>query len=141
MDLPEFPSLKTEKGQKFLDSLKVKPSMWRIIVDEENNPLIVLDTIEFLARYVIHGDDTDIYRFCYRLIITNDPNVTLDSVLGSFIVEADDQSDNVVDQDVVLFWGSKEKRILTGADIFGHLLRGIAKRKPMDPADREEKEE
>ena len=73
--------------------------------------------------------------------MTNDPNSTLDSVLGSFVVEADDQTDNVVDQDVVIFWSEGEKRILTGADIFGHLLRGIAKREPMDPADREEREE
>lgn len=138
MDLPEFPALGTEKGQALLESFKQKPSMWRVIVDEEEKPLIVLDTTEFLARYVIHGNDTDIYRFCYRPIITENPNSTLDTVLGKFVVEADDQKDNVVDRDVVLFWTAKEKRILTGADIFGHLLRGIAKREPMAPADRAE---
>ena len=141
MDLPQFPDLKSEKGKEFVEGLKVKPSMWRVIVNDEGKPLIVLDTVEFLARYAIYGDGADIYRFCYRPIVTNDPNSTLDSVLGSFVVEADDQTDNVVDQDVVIFWSEGEKRILTGADIFGHLLRGIAKREPMDPADREEREE
>lgn len=139
MDLPRFPDLNSEEGHAFLESLKTKPSMYRVIVDEQNNPLIVLDTIEFLARFVIKGGDTDIYRFCHRPIITTDPKATLDSVLGKFVVEADDVKDNVVDQDVVLFWTNEEKRILTGADIFGHLLRGIAKREPMDPADRAER--
>lgn len=139
MDLPEFPKLGTPGAEKFIKSLQSKPSMFRVIVDEQDIPLIVLDTTEFLARYSFKGENTDIYQFCHRPIITEDPNETLDTVLGNFVVEADDQQDNVVDQDVVLFWTNDEKRILTGADIFGLLLRGIARREPMDPADRAEK--
>jgi len=29
---------------------------------------------------------------------------------------------------VVIFWNDEQKRIITGADIFGRLLRGIARR-------------
>jgi len=138
MDVPDFPSLDTEEGKALIQSLETKPSMHRVIVDEHDTPLVVLDTTEFLARYAIHGDDADLYRFCYRPIVTHDEDATLDTVLDSFVVEADHHLDNVVDQDVVLYWTKDDKRILTGADIFGHLLRGIAKREPMDPADREE---
>ena len=138
LDVPDFPDLKSPEGKALLESLESKPSMHRVIVDDQDKPLVVLDTTEFLARYAIHGDNTDVYRFCYRPIVTEDVDATLDTVLGSFVVEADDLLDNVVDQDVVLYWTKEDKRILTGADIFGHLLRGIAKREPMDPADREE---
>lgn len=138
MDTPMFPDLNSEEGMELLDSLKNKPSMFRIITNEEDFPIAVLDTIEFLARYPIQGDETDVYRFCHRPIITEDATATLDTVLGSFVVEADDHKDNIVDQDVVLYWSKDSKRIMTGADIFGYLLRGIARREPMAAADRDE---
>jgi hypothetical protein len=37
------------------------------------------------------------------------------------------EQDDVVDDDVILLW-SGHKRITTGADLLGRLLRGIAKR-------------
>ena len=49
-------------------------------------------------------------------------------MLRSFRVENPESSeDDVVDRDVVLLWG-EEKRVLTGADLLGRLLRGIAAR-------------
>jgi len=36
--------------------------------------------------------------------------------------------DDVVDRDLILLWTAGEKRVLTGADILGRLLRGIATR-------------
>lgn len=138
MDLPEFPDFTTDEGQAFLAGLKVNPAKWRVVTDESDAPLIVLDTPEFLARYLAYDGEVDIYRFCHRPILIDDEEVTLDSVLGKFVVEADDRNDHVVDQDIVLYWTADQKRIITGADIFGHLLRGIAQRVPMDPSDRAE---
>lgn len=138
MDLPEFSDFKTEEGQAFLTGLKINPAKWRVITDSHGTPLIVLDTPEFLARYLAYDGEVDIYRFCHRPILVSDDASKLDEVLGLFVVEADDCNDDVVDQDVVLYWTEEEKRIITGADIFGHLLRGIAKRVPMDPSDRAE---
>ena len=37
--------------------------------------------------------------------------------------------DDVIDQDLILIWGA-DRRILTGADLLGRLLRGIAQRVP-----------
>jgi len=34
--------------------------------------------------------------------------------------------DDVIDQDIILFWGDK-KLVVTGSDILGRLLRGIVK--------------
>ena len=43
--------------------------------------------------------------------------------------------DDVINQDVILVWGP-ELRIITGADILGRLMRGIARlsETPPDPA-------
>jgi len=35
--------------------------------------------------------------------------------------------DDVIDNDMILVWG-KQRRIITGADLLGRLLRGIATR-------------
>jgi len=138
MDLPVFPDFSTSEGKTFLTELKINPAKWRIIVDDSGEPLIVLDTPEFLARYLASDGRTDIYRFCHRPIIVTDSSKRLDSVLGKFVVEANDRNDYVVDEDVVLFWTEENRRIITGADIFGHLLRGIAKRKPIPQGENDE---
>lgn len=140
MDLPHFPDFNTEEGKSFLDQLKCNPAKWRIFTDADGQPLIVLDTPEFLARFLAYDGNEDIYRFCHRPILVTDPDETLDLVLGKFVVEADDRNDHVVDQDVVLYWTPENRRIITGADIFGYLLRGIARRVPMDPSDRAEEQ-
>jgi metal transporter CNNM len=73
-------------------------------------------------------NEVDIYDYCHRPIVVTESKATLDDVLGEFVVEATDKDDNVVDRDVVIYWTEEEKRIVTGADIFGRLLKGIARR-------------
>ncbi len=104
--------------------------MWFIITDQQDAPLIVLDTPKFLSRYLVTNGETDIYRFCHRPIIVDEAGVTVDEVLSQFVVESDHSRDRLVDRDVVLYWRENEKKILTGADIFGRLLSGIAQRIP-----------
>ena len=40
-------------------------------------------------------------------------------------IQSESTEDDVIDQDIILLWGHK-KQIITGADILGRLLRGIA---------------
>jgi hypothetical protein len=40
-------------------------------------------------------------------------------------VTVEHPGDDVVDDDLILVWG-EQKRIITGADLLGRLLRGIA---------------
>ncbi len=129
LDLTILPNFDTKEGQEFLESLKKHQQKWAIIVDEETDePVIVLDTTKFLSDWLVHGDQVDIYLHCHRPIVVQEKATPLDSVLGEFVVEAEDSHDLVVDRDVVLYWNAEEKRIITGADIFGRLLKGIAKR-------------
>ena len=48
----------------------------------------------------------------------------LGSVIGRMKVEPAYPEDDVIDDDLILVWG-EEKRIITGADLLGRLLRGI----------------
>ena len=77
-----------------------------------------------------------VYDFCHRPIVVKDPEATIDSVLSDFTVEAENKNDHIIDRDVILYWPADGKRrILTGADILGRLLRGIVKRTPAPPVE------
>ena len=128
LDLPLIPSPDTKEGEAFISSLKQHPGLWAIIIGDRGVPQLVLKTTEYLSSLYSDGDDTSIYAHCHRPIVVEDKGTTLDDVLGQFVVEASDKDDHVVDRDVVIYWTDDEKRIVTGADIFGRLLRGIARR-------------
>ena len=48
----------------------------------------------------------------------------LGGVIGRMKVKPEHPEDDVIDNDLILVWG-KQKRIITGADLLGRLLRGI----------------
>lgn len=130
LDLAMLPAVDSEEGRQFVDSLKKHHHRWAVIVDESGNPVIVMDTTKFLSDLMVQGDQTDPYEQCHRPIVVRDEDTYLDSVLGEFVVEAENSRDHVVDRDIVLYWTPDHKRIITGADIFGRLLKGIARRIP-----------
>jgi metal transporter CNNM len=49
----------------------------------------------------------------------------LGDVMGRLKVRQKHPEDDVIDNDLILVWG-KQKRIITGSDILGRLLRGIS---------------
>jgi metal transporter CNNM len=48
----------------------------------------------------------------------------LGDVIGQLKVSPERPDDDVVDNDLILVWGA-QRRIITGADLLGRLLRGI----------------
>ena len=48
----------------------------------------------------------------------------LGGVIGRMKVKPERLGDDVIDNDLILVWGD-EKRIITGSDLLGRLLRGI----------------
>jgi len=128
LDLPVLPRLDTPEGVTFVDALKQHTGLWAVIVGEKGMPQLVLETSDYLGALYALGDDVDVYDFCHRPVVVTNDDIQLDAVLGEFVVEASDKDDHLVDRDVVLYWTDEQKRIITGADIFGRLLRGIARR-------------
>lgn len=133
LDLAILPTLESEEGQAFIKSLKRHHHRWAVIINEESKPVIVMDTTKFLCDLMVDGENTDPYAQCHRPIVVTEEDTYLDSVLGDFVVEAENSRDHVVDRDIVLYWTPDHKRIITGADIFGRLLKGIARRVPASP--------
>ncbi|MGY8688682.1 MAG: DUF21 domain-containing protein, partial [Verrucomicrobiales bacterium] len=126
LDLPTVPQRTEEGYDEFIAALKKNDKKWRIITDEETDePLLVLEAEAYVYGMFSEEEDLDIYEYCHRPIVVTDPLATLDQVLAQLEVEAEHRDDLVVDDDVILYWNEDDRRIITGADILGRLLKGI----------------
>ena len=100
---------------------------WVIIVDDNNKPSLVINANAFL-REVLFGEELiNPFKYCHQPIIVKDSSTLLGKVISDFKVYPKSRSDDVIEHDLILIWGN-EKRIITGADILGRLLRGISLR-------------
>jgi metal transporter CNNM len=92
----------------------------------------VLEANAFLRHVLV--EDFDPYAHCHRPIVVTDPDMPLGRVLRELTVEAEHPGDDVIDQDVVLLWSGDNRRVITGSDLLGRLLRGITQRTQAEPA-------
>ena len=126
-DLPVFPEFERHPLDPFLLAINSSGKKWIIIVDEHNEPSLVLNSGDFLREALFGKEAINPYSYCHRPIVVRDSGTLLGKVLSRFTVQARSEVDDVVDNDLILLW-SDEKRVITGADILGQLLRGIALR-------------
>ncbi|CCQ10215.1 Ancient conserved domain protein 4 [Pseudoalteromonas luteoviolacea B = ATCC 29581] len=127
LDLPIFPEIDPKKDMTFLQQLHKSNRGWVIITNQDGFPLLAVDADGFLRAACFDGDTFDPYAHCHRPIVITDPNEKLSEIILKIRANHtfDKSYDGALDHDVVLVWGD-EKRIITGADIFGRLLKGIA---------------
>lgn len=134
LDLPVFPDYSNRPDDEFLQKVQASGRKWVIVTDSEGEPRLVLDADAFL-RETLFADNPapDPYRFCHRPFVVTDPAAPLGKLVRQLRVEPHDAHDDVIDEDLILLWGD-EKRIVTGGDLLGRLLRGIVKKMPIsDP--------
>lgn len=81
----------------------------------------------FLQEALFGTGPVNPYRYCHRPIVVRDANILLGSVMSRLTVQQESAADDVIDNDLILLW-SDEKRVITGADLLGRLLRGISLR-------------
>ena len=134
LDLPTIPGPTDPGGREFIEAIEEAHLKWAVITDQADQPKLVLETDRYLREVLAGRSDVDVYFYCHRPIVVSDASVTLDEVLDQFVVEAVHGDDHVVDRDVILYWTKDVRRIVTGADILGRLLQGIAKRVSTDQA-------
>jgi len=130
--LPLFPEFDTEYDDEFLQKIHLSQEKWVIITDEADQPCLVLNADQFLRDAMYSKELRSIYTYCHRPIIVTGKGVKLGEVILKFKIRPEHAEDDVVDNDIILYWNSK-KRIITGADILGRLLRGIVHRGPVHP--------
>jgi hypothetical protein len=123
---PVFPEMTRGFDDPFLQKINFSREKWVVITNSSNEPLLVLDTDQFLRDAIYGKDALNIYFYCHRPIVVRVAGTKLGDVLFQLKVQAEHAEDDVIDHDIILFWG-QQKRIITGADILGRLFRGIAK--------------
>ncbi len=123
-DKPVFPEIKPSLSDRFLERIRRSEKKWIILVDEKNEPRRVMDYDEFIRDALFNAKHFNPHRHCHRPITEMSGNVTIGQVISCLRVKPSHSQDDVVDHDVILLWG-KEKRVITGADVLGRLLRGI----------------
>jgi len=126
--LPIFPKFEKKSEDKFLQKVQASGEKWVVIVDEFQKPLYILNADGFLRDALDDKYAKGIYTYCHRPIVVKDGKMKLGEVLVNFKVRPESFEDDVIDNDIILYWGQKEKRIITGADFLGRLLRGIVAR-------------
>jgi len=127
VDLPIFPDIKATADDPFLTQLNKSGHAWSIITNKDGLPLLVMDTDGYLRSLFFNEEDTDPYDFCHRPIVIDDAEKTLGDVIA--LMKTNSTLENPCDpieNDIVLIW-LDEKRIITGADILGRLLKGVDK--------------
>lgn len=130
LDLPVFPDIEPTPDDPFLQQVQASGKKWVIIVDDENTPRLCLDADEFLREAIFAQERVDPYAFCHRPLVVSDGTVPLGTLIRQLRVVPENRDDDVIDEDLILLWGD-EKRIITGADLLGRLLRGIVTRRPV----------
>ena len=88
---------------------------------------MMLNANAFLRKVMFGKGPVNPYIYCHRPIIVRDSRTLLGKVISALKVYPKSTVDDVIDNDLILLW-AEEKRVITGADILGRLLRGIALR-------------
>lgn len=127
-ELPLFPEFQRRADDPFLQLVQSSGEKWIIIVDGHQVPRLVLNSDSFLRAALLGPGPCNPYAFCHRPLLVEDPATHLGKLLHRLRVDAKGHEDDVVDLDVILLW-AKERRIVTGADLLGRLLRGISDRR------------
>jgi hypothetical protein len=123
-DLPVFPDFARQPDDPFLHNINRSGKKWIIIVDNNKHPYMVINANAFLRAALLEKAPINPHSYCHRPVIVKDSKTLLGKVLPHLHVHAKSDVDDVVDNDLILIW-SDQKRVITGADILGRLLRGI----------------
>ncbi|MFH1700730.1 MAG: DUF21 domain-containing protein [Candidatus Zixiibacteriota bacterium] len=121
---PVFPRVERTALDPFLQKVQKSGEKWVIITDVHDQPHLVIDADGLLRDALFGSGDFEPKTFCHRPIIITDDKVPIGDVLCKLMVDPVSAEDDVVDNDIILLW-TRNRRIITGADILGRLLRGI----------------
>jgi metal transporter CNNM len=121
---PVFPEISPSGSDKFLRLVNASGKKWVIIVDLNGEPRMTLNSDSFLRDALFNYSGFNPYLHCHRPIIVRNSQTRLGETIPSLKVHPERSDDDVIDEDIILFWG-EEKRVITGSDILGRLLRGI----------------
>ena len=112
----------------FLVQINASGKKWVVLTDAQDEPRWVMNANAFLRAACYEPGPIAFTAYCHRPIIVRDTSTLLGNVLSRLKVNPRDKKDEVIDNDLILVWASDDKRIITGADLLGRLMHGIAQR-------------
>jgi len=129
---PVFPKIEPDASDEFLRKINFSGRKWIVIVDPEGEPRHVMDSDEFIRELLLNFDRFNPHLHCHRPIIERRPEAKIGDIISRLRISPRHLQDDVIDDDVILLWAEEEKRVVTGADILGRLLRGIVRNPKTD---------
>jgi metal transporter CNNM len=122
-----LPQFNRSADDPFLQRVNASGKKWVIVTDLDGEPVFVLDAHHFLRDALFNqvGRDKDKGPCWHRPLVVRDMQTRLADVIGRLKVMPERPDDDVIDDDLILVWGP-QRRIITGSDLLGRLLRGIA---------------
>lgn len=124
---PVFPKYNRCASDPFLKKINASQKSWVVITNKTDDPLVVIDANNFIRdALMLNAEVVNIVNYCHRPIIAKSKEALLGSLIYQLKINSHDNKhqDGVISKDVILLW-SDEKRIITGADILGRLLKGV----------------
>ncbi len=122
-----FPEYERSPFDPFLQLVQQSAKKWVTFTNPEGEPKLVLDSDGFLRDALFSPSPPIILRHCHRPIVIRDLQAELGTVIDTMKVRPQRTDDHVIDHDIILVW-AEARRIITGADLLGHLMRGIVPR-------------
>jgi hypothetical protein len=123
--LPEFPEYQATTDDPFIDAVNASGKKWVIFTDSSGKPSLVLNANDFLRAVLFEHGRVNVRRFCHRPVVVDTTHVLLGNVLLQLMSTSSKVSEDVIEYDLVLVW-AEQRRVITGSDILGRLLRGVA---------------
>jgi len=124
---PVLPDPDGDPAHPFLQRVAASGRKWVVLVDGAGEPRVVLNAHLFIREKLFDHVRLAEPVWHYPLVV-RDPARPLGELLGRLTVQQEHDEDDVIDRDLILLWG-EQRRIITGSDILGRLLRGIAGRR------------
>lgn len=120
-----FPEFTADPTDNFIKRINSGGKKWMIFTDENNDPKLAMDIDQFIRSELFCNKCQGIEKFCHVPIVIRDENSNLGSAIKKLKTKINIDSDSPISNDIVLYWKDEHKRIITGADILGRLLKGI----------------
>lgn len=124
IDLPLIPEV-ISPDDPFPVMVNASGHKWVILTDDSDTPRLILDADAYLRAVMSSAATVDAYAHCHRPIIVDDPDSPLGHIIARLKRNTSEDSDAAIDKDIVLLWTDELKKVITGADLLGRLLRGI----------------
>jgi metal transporter CNNM len=125
--MPVFPDISASGEDEFLRRIDLPRKKWIIITDLNGEPRMTINSDRFIREAIFRSETFNPHYYCHRPIIVRNGQERLGEIIPHLKVHPERSDDDVIDEDIILLWENEERRIITGSDILGRLLRGIVR--------------